>query len=128
MEKETTKTIEALVHQINHVMESISDVQSSEARDQPLKAIITNAIDLARLLRVQRAVFNINMPLIEEHQKTMFDAQSMEDIGGEDEDALQEKEILCVTFPGILKLGDESGAHTHLRNIVAKAKVLCAPD
>jgi len=95
MEKETTRITEELVRQINHVMDSISDVQNSEARDQPLKAMIANAIDLSRLLRVQRAVFNIiTMPWMEDHQKMMFDTESMEDIGGEDEDALQEKEII----------------------------------
>ncbi|RFU31989.1 hypothetical protein B7463_g4391, partial [Scytalidium lignicola] len=124
MEKETAAVMEKLVYQINHIMDSISDVQKSEARDQPLKAMITNAIDLSRLLRIQKAVFSIVMPSIEEHQRTMFDVESMEDIGGEDEDTLQEKEIFCVTFPGIVKIGDENGEHTHLRNIVAKAKSL----
>ncbi|KAH8811754.1 hypothetical protein F5884DRAFT_855092 [Xylogone sp. PMI_703] len=128
MQKETTTVVDSLVDRINHVMDSISDIKKSEARDQPLRAMIINAIDLSRLLRVQKAVFSIIMPLIEGHQRTVFDAESMEDIGGEDEDTLQEKEILCVTFPGVVKIGDENGEHTHLRNVVAKAKVLCAPE
>jgi hypothetical protein len=68
------------------------------------------------------------MPSIEGHQRTCFDPELMEDIGGEDEDTLSEREIRCVTFPGIVKTGDENGERNHLRNIVAKIRVLCAPD
>jgi len=41
---------------------------------------------------------------------------------------LNEREIRCVTFPGIIKAGDENGERGHLRNVVAKVRVLCAPD
>lgn len=58
----------------------------------------------------------------------MFDMGTMEDIGGEDEDTLHEREIRCVTFPGIVKTGDENGESSHLRNVVAKIRVLCSPD
>lgn len=58
----------------------------------------------------------------------MFDTASMEDVGGEDEETLSEREIRCVTFPGIAKAGDENGERGHLRNVVAKVRVLCAPD
>jgi activating signal cointegrator complex subunit 1 len=68
------------------------------------------------------------MPRIEDHQRIMFDAEMMEDIGGEDEDTLSEREIRCVTFPGIVKSGDENGEKSYLRNVVAKIRVLCAPD
>ena len=68
------------------------------------------------------------MPSIVDYQKTMFDADSMEDIGGEDEDQLNDREIRCVTFPGIVKAGDENGERSHLKNVVAKIRVLCAPD
>lgn len=54
----------------------------------------------------------------------------MEDIGGEelDEDGLAEREICCVTFPGIIKTGDENGGQLHYRNVIAKARVLCSPE
>jgi activating signal cointegrator complex subunit 1 len=128
MQKETAAVVEAVVAQVNSILSSISDAQSSESRDQSLRALVTSCIDLSRLLRVQKAIFSIIMPSIEGHQKTMFDAESMEDIGGEDEDTLHEREIRCVTFPGIVKTGDENGESSHLRNIVAKVRVLCAPD
>lgn len=109
-------------------MDSIGDIAATEARDQALRSIIGSAIELSRQLRVQKAVFSIVMPSIVEYQKTMFDVGSMEDIGGEDEDTLSEREIRCVTFPGIVKAGDENGERSHLRNVVAKIRVLCAPD
>ena len=52
----------------------------------------------------------------------------MEDIGGEAEDTLYEREIRCVTFPGLIKSGDENGEKGHLKNVVSKMRVLCAPD
>ncbi|KAF7927076.1 hypothetical protein BELL_0113g00190 [Botrytis elliptica] len=128
LKSETTTVVNTVVAQLNSLLDPIFDVQSTEARDQSLKTIINAAIDLSRLLRVQKAVFSIMMPIIEEHQQTMFDEERMEDIGGEDEDTLNEREISCVTFPGIMKAGDENGERNHLVNIVAKMKVLCAPD
>jgi activating signal cointegrator complex subunit 1 len=125
---ETTAVVENIVTEVNIIMGSISDLQTSETRDQSLRALINSSIELSRLLRVQKAVFSVTMPSIEEYQKTMFDAASMEDIGGEDEDTLEEREIRCVTFPGIIKNGDENGEREHLRNVVAKIRVLCAPD
>ncbi|TGO23876.1 hypothetical protein BPAE_0118g00030 [Botrytis paeoniae] len=128
LKSETTAVVNTVVAQLNSFLDPIFDVQSTEARDQSLKTIINAAIDLSRLLRVQKAVFSIMMPIIEDHQQTMFDEERMEDIGGEDEDTLNEREISCVTFPGIMKAGDENGERNHLVNIVAKMKVLCAPD
>lgn len=93
-----------------------------------LQAILTDAISLSRLLRVQKAGFSLLMPKIEPHQITTFDAESMDDIGGEDEESLVGKEIACITFPGIIKEGDENGDRVHLKNVIAKAKVLCMAD
>jgi activating signal cointegrator complex subunit 1 len=128
LQTEIAVVVEAIVTQVNSIMSSVSDAQSSETRDQSLRALIISSIELSRLLRVQKAVFSIIMPSIEDHQRTMFDAECMEDIGGEDEDTLHEREIRCVTFPGIVKNGDENGERGHLRNVVAKIRVLCAPD
>lgn len=125
---QTTDIINSLVTLINTLMTSISDLAPSEPRDVSLRALIHSSIELSRLLRVQKAVFSVLMPVIEGHQRTMFDTDCMDDIGGEDEDTLCEREIRCVTFPGIVKAGDENGERSHLRNVVAKVRVLCAPD
>src|ERR1700709_2007426 len=110
---ETGIVVESVVRNVNIIIGSISDAQASETRDQSLRALINSAIDLSRLLRVQKAIFSIIMPSIEAHQRTMFDSETMEDIGGEDEDSLDEREIRCVTFPGIVKAGDENGERGH---------------
>lgn len=124
----TESIVNSLVRRINSIMNDISDVEGSEARDQSLRALIHSAIDLSRLLRVQKAIFKTIMPVIEGHQINRFDAEIMEDIGGEDEDSLEGREIRCVTFPGMIKEGNESGEQTQLRNVIAKARVLCLPD
>ncbi|PQE30896.1 Involucrin repeat protein [Rutstroemia sp. NJR-2017a WRK4] len=128
LHSETNAVIESLIAQLNSILDPICDIPRSEARDQSLRAIVTSSIELSRLLRVQKAVFSIMLPSIEAHQRVLFDEVTMEDIGGEDEESLQEREIACVTFPGIIKAGDENGERNHLRNVVAKIKVLCAPD
>jgi len=109
LQTETAAIVDSVVNQINTIMAWFSDIQPSETRDQSLRALINSSIELSRLLRVQKAVFTIIMPSLEDHQKTMFDPESMEDIGGEDEDTLSEREIRCVTFLGIVKAGDENG-------------------
>tara|TARA_R110002060_G_scaffold56561_2_gene66873 strand:- start:866 stop:1306 length:441 start_codon:yes stop_codon:yes gene_type:complete len=128
LQSSTTAVIDGIISQVNSIMDGISDTKHTEARDQALRSIISSSIELSRQLRVQKAVFSIMMPSIVDYQKTMFDADSMEDIGGEDEDQLNDREIRCVTFPGIVKAGDENGERSHLKNVVAKIRVLCAPD
>lgn len=128
LQAETAALVEAVVNQVNTVLDSIGDPKHTENRDQSLRSLINSSIELARLIRVQKAEFGIMMPIIQEHQKAMFHPDTMEDIGGEDEDTLNHREIQCVTFPGILKTGDENGERTHLQNVVARIKVLCAPD
>lgn len=100
-----------------------------ETRETSLRHLFTSSLDLSRLLAVQRAVFGIFMPPILPHQRVLFDPTTMEDVGGEDEEALIEREISCIVFPGLIKQGDESGGHLKVyRNVIAKARVLCAPE
>ncbi|KAL2131255.1 hypothetical protein VTI74DRAFT_2382 [Chaetomium olivicolor] len=119
--------IDAVISKVNTLLDSITNTRSTEARDQGLQALVTSAIELSRLLAVQKAVFKVEMPEILPHQRIMFNPETMEDIGGEDEESLVDREICCVTFPGIIKRGDESGGHLQYRNVITKAKVLCSP-
>jgi activating signal cointegrator complex subunit 1 len=128
MQSETTNVTEAAMMTTNNILNSITDSQGTEARDQGLRALVTSAIELSRLLVIQKAVFKVMMPEILPHQKVVFDPSTMEDIGGEDEDGLADREICCVTFPGVIKTGDGSGGQLHFRNIVSKARVLCSPE
>jgi hypothetical protein len=128
LQSTTDAVIDSVVKRINNIMDDISDAKGSEARDQSLRVLINCTIEISRLVRVQKAVFKTVMPVIEGHQINTFDVKMMEDIGGEDEDTLKGREICCVTFPGMVKEGDESGEHAQLRNVIAKARVLCSPD
>lgn len=112
----------------NRILDSLTDARATESRDQALRTLVNDAVGLARLLAVQRAVFRVEMPEIVPHQKTMFDPETMDDIGGEDEESLANREICCVTFPGIVKTGDENGSHLQYRNVIARARVLCSPE
>jgi activating signal cointegrator complex subunit 1 len=127
--QEQTKTItETIILRVNRILDAITETEATEARDQGLRALVTSSIELSRLLVVQKAVFKAIMPEILPHQRITFDPATMEDIGGEDEDDLLEREICCITFPGIMKRGDENGGQLQFRNVISKAWVLCSPE
>ncbi|KAK2607224.1 hypothetical protein N8I77_005919 [Diaporthe amygdali] len=141
MQVQTVQTADDVVAHINRVVDSLTsdgaaNADSSnasansfaDARHQALRQLVGNAIELSRLLVVQKAVFEVWMPEIVPHQQIMFDHATMEDIGGEDEESLIQREIFCVTFPGLIKQGDENGGQLQFRNIISKAKVLCSPE
>ena len=91
--------------------------------------LVNNAVELSRLLKAQKAVLRAHMPVVVPHQRTPFERGTMEDMGGEeDEDGLEEREICCVVFPGLIKRGDETGGHMQYRNVITKARVLCGPE
>ncbi|XXG97025.1 hypothetical protein Hte_003319 [Hypoxylon texense] len=125
MQEETALATESVISRVNHILDAITDASATNARDHALRALVQNSVDLARLLVVQKATFKVYMPKIFPHQRVLFEASSMEDIGAEDEDSLAGREICCVTFPGVIKTGDENGSHPHFTNVVAKARVLC---
>jgi hypothetical protein len=128
LQTQTSAVVDTVVSKTNALLDAITNTKATDARDQGLQALVASAIELSRLLAVQKAVFRIEMPEILPHQRTMFNADTMEDVGGEDEDGLADREICCVTFPGVIKRGDESGGHLQYRNVICKAKVLCSPE
>ncbi|KAI1481264.1 hypothetical protein F4774DRAFT_46173 [Daldinia eschscholtzii] len=128
MQEEMTLVIESVISRVNHILDTITDASATEARDNALRVLVHNSVELARLLVVQKATFKVYMPKIFPHQRILFETSTMEDIGAEDEDNLAGREICCVTFPGITKTGDENGDHPHFKNVVAKARVLCNPE
>ncbi|KAL7823532.1 hypothetical protein V8C26DRAFT_425606 [Trichoderma gracile] len=104
--------------------------QQTTARDSALRVLVKNSIELARLLVVQKARLRVYMPSILPHQQVLFEPDTMEDIGGEEDedDSLASREISCVVFPGVIKHGDENGGHMQYRNVIVKARVLCSPE
>ncbi|KUI57698.1 hypothetical protein VP1G_05027 [Cytospora mali] len=141
MQVQTTQTAEDVVTRIEKTLDSITTdtsgsasgsnttaANSTDARNQALRQLVNSAIELSRLLVMQKAVFEVWMPNIVPHQQIMFDHNTMEDIGGEDEENLVQREICCVTFPGIIKRGDENGGQLQFRNVISKARVLCSAE
>lgn len=139
MQVQTTQVTERVVINVNRILDAITtdaaiatktggSNATTEARDQSLRQLVNNAIELSRLLVVQKAAFEVWMPEIVHHQQVMFDHATMEDIGGEDEESLIQRDICCVTFPGIIKQGGQDGAQLQFRNVVSKARVLCSPE
>lgn len=137
MQSQTTQTAEGVVSNINTILGAITtdtfahssraDHTTTQVKDQAIRQLIYSAIELSRLLVVQRAVFEVWLPEIYPHQQFLFDHATMEDIMGEDEESLVSRDISCVTFPGIIKRGDENGSQLQFRNVVSKARVLCRP-
>jgi hypothetical protein len=128
MQQETNSVANKVVARINYILDNITDANTTDARDQALRALVNNSISLARLLVAQKALFMVTMPKILPYQRVLFEAETMDHIGEEDEDSLTSREIRCITFPGIIKTGDENGKHLQYRNVIAKATVLCSPE
>ncbi|KAI8956017.1 hypothetical protein F4801DRAFT_586643 [Xylaria longipes] len=128
MQQETDAITRNVVSRINRILNNITDAKLTDARDQALRMLVTNSISLARLLVAQKALFKVTMPKILPYQRVLFEADTMDHIGEEDEDSLTSREIRCVAFPGIIKTGDENGKHLQYRNVIAKAAVLCSPE
>lgn len=136
-ELQSRRTAEDVVRKIAQILDAITPETiapndtagppTMETKNQAIRQLISDAVDLSRLLVVQKAVFEVWMPEILPHQQVLFDPATMEDIMGEDEDSLVQREISCVTFPGIIKRGDENGSQLQFRNIISKATVLCGP-
>ncbi|KAL7909957.1 hypothetical protein GGI35DRAFT_349846 [Trichoderma velutinum] len=129
---------EAVISRITQLLDSIittspssssAPANSTTGRDSALRVLIKNSIELARLLVVQKARLRVYMPSILPHQQVLFEPDTMEDMGGEeDEENLANREISCVVFPGVIKHGDENGGHMQFRNVIVKARVLCSPE
>lgn len=106
--------------------EAAARPQRSTARDAALRVLVNSSVELARLVAVQKAVLRVHMPVVAPRQRVPFSPDAMEDVGGgDDDDALARRSICAVVFPGLVKHGDEGGRHLQLRNVIAKASVVC---
>lgn len=121
---ETGALVDAVVAHTMRILDAVTAPPSAEpSAAAPLRPD-ARAVDLARLLAVQKAVLRVLPPPA--RRGLRFDAAAMEHIGGEDDD-LAARHVCCVVFPGLVKHGDESGGQLQLRNVIAKARVLCSP-
>ncbi|KAF5025002.1 hypothetical protein F66182_2953 [Fusarium sp. NRRL 66182] len=128
LEDSTSSVTEAILTRITRLLDALCGTSPSEARDSGLRVLVNNSIELARLVAVQKAVLRVHMPTVLPHQRVVFESETMEDLGGEDEESLAGREICCVAFPGVIKHGDENGGNLQYRNVIVKARVLCSPE
>ena len=118
MKQYADASAERIAGRICHTLSALTDAETNHAV-AALPVIVKRAITLAHLFKVQRAQYEFAIPDF----GAGFDPLLMEDIAA-DSDA-HGTSVLCATSPAVIKLGDEYGNHSHLRNIVVKAKVMC---
>ncbi|KAI6827741.1 hypothetical protein KC340_g9362 [Hortaea werneckii] len=114
------KANEGVADSICHSLLKLTEIDAGEGGKTSLIGIIKRAASLAHLFSSQKAQYQFLLP----NPGTPFDAETMEDIA-EDGEELSSSVISCVTFPFIIKNGDECGDNTHLRNVIMKSRVLC---
>ncbi|OAQ95706.1 hypothetical protein LLEC1_07744 [Akanthomyces lecanii] len=124
LQDDTTIFAETVVSRTNHILDALTGDAASSSNGSE------GARDAApRVL----AVLRVYMPQVVPHQRVLFEPSMMEDIGGaeyddDDGEALLEREVGCVVFPGVVKRGDEHGAQMQYRNVICKAKVVCRQE
>ena len=126
--KHSAHLINDSVTRLNAILDSITDAKATDTRNQAAHALISAAVELAQSLATQKARFNADMPAILSQQHRKYDPSFMEDTGGEDDDDLIGRPVLCIVFPGLVKTGDAAGENLQFRNIICKAKVLCVME
>ncbi|KAI9718255.1 MAG: hypothetical protein M1812_004245 [Candelaria pacifica] len=100
---------EWLQSRIDETLTALTGIECSDAWDKGLRSILDQAVEISHLFRIQRAEFQVLRPSLQNERPVDFDPEVMEDISGEDEVLLRGREIGCVTFPAVLKIGDETG-------------------
>ncbi|KAI7532451.1 hypothetical protein KC331_g13579, partial [Hortaea werneckii] len=114
------KANEGVAESICHSLYKLTEIDAGGGGKTSLIGIIKRAASLAHLFSFQQAQYQFILP----NPGTPFDAETMENIA-EDVEELSSSVISCVTFPSIIKSGDECGDNTHLRNVIMKSRVLC---
>ncbi|KAI7360723.1 hypothetical protein KC354_g8630 [Hortaea werneckii] len=114
------KANEGVADSICHSLHKLTEIDTGEGGKASLIGIVKRAVSLAHLFSFQQAQYQFILP----NPGTPFDAETMEDIA-QDGEELSSSVISCVTFPFIIKNGDECGDNTHLRNVIMKSRVLC---
>lgn len=97
-----------LIHDISSVLSLITKTELTRHQLTSLDKIVDHAISLSRLLSVQRAVYTCTLPECDASERLFFDPHLNEDVF-DAEDTSPNKTIRCVTFPAVLKAGDEVG-------------------
>ncbi|THY38691.1 hypothetical protein D6C99_08966 [Aureobasidium pullulans] len=134
-----------LMEQICKIMSTLTGLTVSEDQRRTLVAVVEHAVSLSRTLGRQRATYRCFLPETDEEGNLKFDVATMEDLMDEHEDDGYAKDIKCVVFPALSKMGGEQGEDVRIpynakrvrltdpkqmdvRNLLLKAKVLCVEE
>lgn len=110
----TEKRKAQLMREVADVMSALTKTELDESQQTGLSKIVGSAIALSRVLRLQRAVYGCVFPAMDETGFLNFDKDLMDDVydGEETSDTL----VRCVTFPALIKTGDEGGDNVSRRH------------
>lgn len=120
MNKAVDSASSTMAEYVTSTLDALSGQASGATKLASLQPVIRRVITLAHLFRIQRARFTFDFPT----PLSAFDPSIMENIAF-DRDAEEGHPIDCVTFPLVLKLGDEHGANVQWQNVLLKANVVC---
>jgi len=108
---------ESILEMISVFAKQTEDVQRIK---ESLKGIIQKAIDMALVLRKQRASWSIKFP-----PPTAFDTKTMED-SDEDEDeggVPSDRHVALFISPGLYKRGNADGEHYDIESCLVRSRV-----
>ena len=104
----TGKRIGKLIHDIISVLSFLTKTELTEHQRTSLGKIVEHAISLSKLFGLQRAVYTCVLPDSHGPAGLSLDERIMEDVSDTESDG-SHMIIRCVTFPAVLKAGDEHG-------------------
>ena len=73
MQQDTDTVTQNVMARINRILNAITDAKATDSRDQALRVLVINSINLARLLVAQKAIFKVTMPKIVPYQRVLFE-------------------------------------------------------
>ncbi len=114
----TSTLAEDIGHQVERAVQELLGAPESTSRQQGLRSIIRNAVDLARLFQMQQAVFVFELPAANPPRKSfLFDKDTMEDAFGLETPEMDGKYVNFATFPAVVKYGDEHGENVSIQKL-----------
>lgn len=138
------EALSGLVKQVCSAMSVLTGANISETQERTLITVVEHAVSLSHMFDHQRATYQCLLPNGDDSEFLDFDIGTMENLmDGQDKEGFA-REIRCVVFPMLVKIGGERGesvrspdsAQTTLtddrqvetNNVLMKAKVLCVEE
>lgn len=112
-----------LIDDISNTLSTLTKTELNDGQLTNLRKVVEHAITLSRLFSIQRAVYTCVLPDCSTASLLAFDQELMEDVF--DAEDTSNRPVRCLTFPALLKAGDETGD-----NVCTKARriLFCLAD